>query len=104
MSTPPIDFNDLDSTVHGPIRLGVLTALQCDGPLDFTTLKQRLQVADGSLGMHLRKLMGHGYITSRRAFVGRRPKTTYRLTPAGRRAFASYVDAMRTLLDALDNA
>jgi len=104
LSTPPIDFSNLDTTVHGPIRLGVLTALQCDGPLDFSTLKQRLHVADGSLGMHLRKLEDHGYIASRRAFVGRRPKTTYRLTRAGRRAFANYLDAMRTLLDALDNA
>ena len=104
MSTPPIDFNSLDSTVHGPIRLGVLTALQIDGPLDFTTLKKRLQVADGSLGMHLRRLEDEGHISSTKAFVGRRPKTTYRLTPAGRRAFAGYVDAMRSLLDALDNA
>ncbi len=48
---PPIDFNGLDSTVHGPVRLGVLTALQTDGALDFTTLKQRLDVADGALGL-----------------------------------------------------
>ena len=44
---PPIDFNGLDTAVHGPVRLGVLTALQIDGPLDFTTLKKRLRVADG---------------------------------------------------------
>ena len=30
----PIDFNGLDTAVHGPIRLGVLSALQIDGPLD----------------------------------------------------------------------
>src|SRR5262249_8152212 len=56
MNPPPIDFNGLDSTVHGPVRLGVLTALQIDGPLDFTTLKKHLQVADGTLGLHLEKL------------------------------------------------
>jgi hypothetical protein len=33
----PIDFNGLDTTVHGPLRLGVLTALQLDGPHDFTS-------------------------------------------------------------------
>ena len=37
-----IDFNGLDTAVHGPVRLGVLTALQTAGPLDFTTLKKRL--------------------------------------------------------------
>ncbi len=36
----PVDFNGLDTTVHGPIRLGVLTALRIDGRLDFTTLKK----------------------------------------------------------------
>jgi hypothetical protein len=39
----PIDFNGLDTTVHGPIRLGVMTALQIDGPLSFTTVKKRLE-------------------------------------------------------------
>jgi hypothetical protein len=49
----PIDFNGLDTTVHGPLRLGVLTALQLDGPHDFTALKKRLGAADGSLGLQL---------------------------------------------------
>jgi predicted ArsR family transcriptional regulator len=85
---PPIDFNGLDTAVHGPIRLGVLTALQIDGPLDFTTLKKRLKVSDGAMGMHLRKLEESGYVVCRKAFVGRRPKTTYRITSTGRRALA----------------
>ena len=40
---PPIDFNGLDTVVHGPVRLGVLTALQTGGPLDFTTLKKTVR-------------------------------------------------------------
>lgn len=97
----PIDFNGLDTHVHGPIRLGILTALQLDGALDFTTLKKRLDTADGSLNLHLKRLEENGYITSRKAFVGLRPKTTYGLAPAGRKALSGYVKAMRQLLDAL---
>ena len=74
MNQPPIDFNGLDSTVHGPVRLGVLTALQIDGPLDFTTLKKHLQVADGTLGLHLEKLEASGYILATTVLRGRRPK------------------------------
>ena len=59
---PPINFNGLDTAVHGPIRLGAMTALQIDGKLDFTTLKKRLQVTDGSMGIHLQKLEEVGYI------------------------------------------
>ncbi len=98
---PPINFNGLDTAVHGPIRLGVMTALQIDGKLDFTTLKKRLQVTDGSLGIHLQKLEEIKYIKSKKAFVGRRPKTTYRLTATGRKALMKYLESMQKLLDAV---
>jgi DNA-binding PadR family transcriptional regulator len=95
----PIDFNGLDTAVHGPVRLGVLTALQTDGALDFTTLKKRLDVADGALGVHLRKLEDVGYVRCAKSFVGRRPRSTYRITAAGRKALARYLDAMRLLIE-----
>jgi DNA-binding MarR family transcriptional regulator len=101
MSQSPIDFNGLDTAVHGPVRLGVLTALQMDGPLNFTTLKKRLAVADGVLGLHVQKLEEAGYTRSEKAFKGRRPNTTYHLTDAGRRAFSNYLETMRKLLDAV---
>lgn len=102
MSEMPIDFNGLDTTVHGPVRLGVLTALHMNGPMDFTTLKKQLQVSDGTLGMHLQKLEEIGYLKANTVLIGRRPKTTYRLSAAGRKAFASYLDSMRQLLDAIE--
>jgi DNA-binding HxlR family transcriptional regulator len=98
-----IDFNGLDTNVHGPIRLGILTALQMDGALDFTTLKKRLETADGSLNLHLRRLEESGYITSKKAFVGLRPKTTYRMAPTGRKALKEYLKAMRELLETLES-
>lgn len=94
-----IDFNGLDTVVHGPVRLGVITALQADGPLDFTTLVRRFEVADGAMGLHLRKLEDAGYITPHRRFVGRRPKTTYRITAAGRKALRQYLATMRRIID-----
>jgi len=97
----PIDFNGLDTAVHGPIRLGAMTALQIDGELDFTTIKKRLQVTDGSLGIHLQKLEEVGYIKSKKAFVRRRPKTTYKLTATGRKALIKYLESMQKLLDAV---
>ena len=103
MSRSPIDFNGLDTAVHGPVRLGMLTALQLEGRLDFTTLKKRLGVTDGVLGVHAQKLEEAGYIRSEKAFVGRRPKTTYHLTDAGRGAFMGYLETMRKLLDAVES-
>lgn len=96
---PPIDFNGLDTVVHGPVRLGVITALQAEGPLDFTTLVKRFEVADGAMGVHLRKLEEAGYIATNRRFVGRRPKSTYRITAAGRRALSLYLETMQQVID-----
>jgi DNA-binding HxlR family transcriptional regulator len=98
----PINFNGLDSAIHGPIRLGIMTSLQVNGALDFTTLKKRLDVPDGSLNLHLKTLEESGYIRSRKAIVGLRPKTTYTMTATGRKALATYVEAMRTVLNTLD--
>ncbi len=102
MVDAPIDFNGLDSTVHGPLRLGILTALRLDGALDFTTIKHRLEASDGVLGMHLRKLEDQGYITCHKTFVGRRPKSTYQITRAGIKALGEYLATMRQLLDTLE--
>jgi DNA-binding HxlR family transcriptional regulator len=100
----PIDFNGLDTAVHGPIRLGIMTALQVDGPLDFTTLKKRLNTVDGSLNLHLGKLEQCTYIVSKKAFVALRPKTTYRITNAGRKALTNYFQNMKSLIEYLETA
>lgn len=98
-----IDFNGLDTAVHGPLRLGVLTTLQTQGATDFTSLKELLQATDGSLGMHLQKLEEIGYIKCQKAFVGRKPKSTYTITGAGRRALLKYLDNLQAIVDLVRN-
>jgi DNA-binding MarR family transcriptional regulator len=72
-----------------------------EGQLDFTSLKKRLNATDGALGMHLQKLQEAGYITVSRSFVNRRPKSTYAITVAGRKALIQYLQAMQRLADEL---
>jgi DNA-binding HxlR family transcriptional regulator len=95
----PIDFNGLDTAVHGPIRLGVLTALQVDGPQDFTMLKKRLALNDGAIGPQLLKLEEIGYIGCKKAFIGRRPRSTYRITHLGRKALLRYIEQMQQIVE-----
>jgi DNA-binding PadR family transcriptional regulator len=96
-----IDFNGLDTAVHGPIRLGVLTVLTTDGPIDFTALKQRLNVSDGAVGPQLLKLEEIGYLKCVKCFVARRPRSTYSITPSGRKALTNYLDQMQAVIDAV---
>jgi DNA-binding PadR family transcriptional regulator len=100
----PIDFNGLDTSVHGPTRLGVLTTLQTQGRTDFTTLKQILDTTDGALGMHLQKLEEIGYIKCDKAFVGRKPRSTYAITAAGRRALLRHVETLEAIVNLIRRA
>lgn len=94
-----VNFNGLDSLVHGPFRLGIMTALYADGPQSFTSLFKRFEGADGSLSMHLRKLETAGYIACKRGFVGRRPKSIYSITATGRKALRQYLATMQQVID-----
>ena len=64
----------------------------------FSSLKSELDVTDGNLDAHLRKLSGAGYLHSRMITQGR-PHTLYELSQSGRQAFVAYVTSMKILLE-----
>ena len=88
----------LDRLIHERIRLGIVSALAANESLAFGELKELLQTTDGNLSVHARKLEEAQYVTCTKSFEGRVPRTRYRLTPAGRRAFESYLDHMEALI------
>lgn len=91
----PIEF---DRLIHEHIRLGIVSALAANATLSFNALKVLLKTTDGNLSIHARKLEEAGYITCRKYFSGRVPKTEFGLTPRGRRAFEGYLNEMETLI------
>lgn len=99
-----IDLAAIDSAVHGPVRLAALTALCVHGPMTFTDLRKQLDVTDGALGAHLRKLEEVGYIGFAKEFVGRRPRTTYRISDLGGKALRDYVAAMKAVIDLVEQS
>ncbi len=94
----PIAFNRV---IHEPMRLGILSALAVNETLTFNDLKRRLQTTDGNLSVHARKLEDAQYIACDKSFEGRVPRTEYRLTAAGRRAFEKYLSRMEALIKAV---
>ena len=91
---------ELDRLIHERIRLGILSALAVNDPISFNDLKKLLKTTDGNLSVHARKLEEAGYITCVKSFAGRVPKTEYRLTETGHRAFERYLDDMEILIRA----
>ncbi len=92
------DINRIDEVIHGRLRLGVMAYLASAAVADFNELKSRLQASDGNLSVHLRKLEDAGYVAIDKSFVGRKPLTRVRITPDGRKAFLTYLDAIGRLV------
>ncbi len=92
------DITNIDEVIHGRLRLGVMAYLAGEQVAEFNALKSRLQATDGNLSVHLRKLEEAGYVAIEKSFVGRKPMTRVRLTPAGRKAFVDYLDAIGRLV------
>ena len=91
---------ELDRLIHERLRLGIVSALAVNERLTFTDLKHLLQTTDGNLSVHARKLEEAEYIGCEKSFDGRVPRTEYRLTAAGRRAFEKYLAHMEAIIRA----
>ena len=89
---------DLDRLIHERMRLGIVSALAGADALTFNELKALLGTTDGNLSVHARKLEDAGYVACTKTFEGRVPRTEYKLTAAGRRALAKYLDHMEALI------
>jgi DNA-binding transcriptional ArsR family regulator len=91
---------ELDRLIHERLRLGIVSALAGNASLTFNELKKILQTTDGNLSVHARKLEDAKYITCKKSFDGRTPKTAFQLTDAGRRALGRYLDHMESIIRA----
>lgn len=94
--------NELDPLIHERLRLGILSALVVQESLSFTELRELLQTTDGNLSVQARRLESAGYVVCDKKFEDRKPKSTYRLTPAGRVALEGYLEILSSFLPDLN--
>lgn len=92
---------ELNEIIHQTVRLRIMAALVAlgqDDEVDFTYLRDLLDVTDGNLGAHLRKLEEAGYIAVNKTFVERKPRTFVSATSEGRKVFKEHVAALQSIL------
>jgi DNA-binding MarR family transcriptional regulator len=94
----------LDPAIHQPARLGILTAACETARIDFVSLRDLLDLTDGNLSRHLATLEKAGYVKTEKTFEGRKPRTWISATPAGRKALADEIAALRDIVKAADGA
>lgn len=103
MAKIDFDYQRLDDTIHGRVRLSVMAYLSGAGEADFVELRTKVGGTDGNLLVHLRKLEEAGYIVSEKLKSHRsKPRTVTRLTASGRAAWLRYIRRLEQLIDASD--
>lgn len=93
-----ININNLNKEFESRVRLGIMSVLMVNDWVDFTEMKNLLEVTDGNLASHSTALEKSKYIEVKKEFVGKKPKTSYRVTQNGRKAFAEHLAGLEKLL------
>lgn len=91
-------MKELDPLLHSQLRLAVMSILMSVEEADFVYLREKTESTAGNLSVQLDRLAAAGYIAVEKGFAGKRTRTLCRVTPLGRAAFESYVDALRQYL------
>ena len=91
-------IDTLNKAFESRIRLGIMSILMVNDQVDFTMLKDLLDITDGNMASHISGLEKLGYLKVTKQFIGKKPNTSYAATDSGKAAFAEHVKALEKLL------
>ena len=94
-----IKINQLNKEFESRVRLGIMSVLMVNDWVDFSEMKSLLEITDGNLASHSNALEKASYIEVKKEFVGKKPKTSYRVTQNGRKAFTDHLNGLEKLLE-----
>ncbi len=93
-----IDISNINKDFESRVRLGIMSILMVNEWITFTDMKQMLELSDGNLASHTSALENKRFIEVRKAFVGRKPETSYRATTEGKITFQKHIEALAALI------
>ena len=94
---------ELDRVIHQPTRTRILTFLMLSGECDYVSLRDALDLNDGLMSTHMRELLSKNYVSIKKEFVDRKPRTSYRLTREGRTRYCDYIEQLKALVKTVSN-
>ncbi|MGZ5282720.1 MAG: winged helix-turn-helix domain-containing protein [Bacteroidia bacterium] len=96
--------SQLNKAFESRVRLGVMSILMVNDWVEFSALKEMLDITDGNLASHITALEKAEYIQVKKQFVGKKPNTTYAATVSGRKAFNEHLNTLEKLLKAREDS
>ncbi len=91
-------FDSLDKILEHRVRLQIMSVLVTEEALDFSGLKEMLNVTDGNLASHIKALEKEKYVSVIKTFIDRKPNTRYKITEKGKNAFRKHLDALEQVI------
>jgi DNA-binding MarR family transcriptional regulator len=91
---PRHQLNDL---LQNQVRFSIVAALDKAEKLSFREVRDAIEVTDSALSKQVSLLEDAGYVAVQKGFVGKAPRTTLRLTKAGRIAWRDHLTALRRI-------
>ena len=91
-------LKELNPLLHSQLRLAVMSILMNVDEADFVYIKNVTNSTAGNLSAQIEKLRLAGYIDVKKSFQGKKPHTSYRITPLGKEEFFIYVDSIKDYL------
>lgn len=91
-------ISNLNKQFESRVRLGIMSVLMVNESVEFTILKEILDLTDGNLASHLASLEKNKMIIVEKSFIGRKPNTRYKATETGKIAFKEHLDYLEKLL------
>jgi len=91
-------ISNLNKTFENRLRLGIMSILITNDWVEFNTMKELLDATDGNLASHISALEKSGYLEVRKAFIGKKPNTSFRITKEGKKAFKDHIDGLEELI------
>ncbi|MEU5941515.1 transcriptional regulator [Micromonospora sp. NPDC047548] len=87
-----------DELIHAPTRLSLVSLLAATEWAEFRYLREQLGLSDSALSKQLSTLEQADYVEVRKSFVGKRPRTSVKLSRRGRGAFDGHVAALQQIV------
>ncbi len=91
-------MKELNPLLHSQLRLAIMSILMNVEEADFVYLKEKTEATSGNISVQLDKLASAEYIVVNKSFIGKKPRTTCRITDIGKEAFEEYINALRSYL------
>ena len=93
------DSLKINKAFDSRVRLGLMSILSVNDWISYKEVKNLLDLTDGNLASHVQALEKINFLEIKKQFIGKKPLTTYRITPIGKNAFKDHISGLEKLIN-----